>query len=235
MENKKNEEAISKKEFKYELIIHSIYSIILLFICGWDRIINIPTFPKNFLFLTQICLYSNMIYYLFGLYKNIRQQVTISKSSKFLLLFNFNFTISFVVFIMYWSMLFLDKATLYKKETKIKVPTFLNILLHGGIFTGNIFNIIFINTKKKYTYIRIKFYLFFTIFYISALYISKIIFGIKIYPFIYGNAFKFLLISITSFIICLIGHFIYVFITKQKEEKNSEKNYEEFELEKKSI
>ena len=112
MENKKNKEEISKKEFKYELIIHSIYSIILLFICGWDRIINIPTFPKNFLFLTQICLYSNMIYYLFGLYKNIRQQVTISKSSKFLLLFNFNFTISFVVFIMYWSMLFLDKATL---------------------------------------------------------------------------------------------------------------------------
>ena len=232
MDNKNKEKIITKKEIKNEIIIHSIISIILLFICGWDRIINIPKFPKNFLFLTQICLYSNMIYYLFGLYKNMIQQVTISKNSKFLLLFNFNFSVSFVVFIMYWSMLFLDKATLYKKETKIKVPASLNILLHGGIFTTNIFNILFSNTEKKYIYIKIIFYLFFTIFYISALYISKIIFGIKIYPFIYGNTLKFLLISITSFIICLIGHFIYVFITKQKEEKKNEKNYEEFELEK---
>ena len=232
MKNKKNEETESKKEIKNELIIHSITSIILLFICGWDRIINIPKFPKNFMFLTQICLYSNMIYYLFGLYKNMRQKVTISTSSKLLLLFNFNFTVSFVVFIMYWSMLFLDKATLYKKETKIKVPTLLNFLLHGGIFTTNIFSIIFMKAKMKYIYIKIIFYLFFIIFYESALYMSKIIFGIKIYPFIYGNAFKFLLISFTSFIICSIGHFIYVFITKQKEEKKNDKNYEEFELEK---
>ena len=215
---------------RIELIIHSIILIILLIICGWDRKVNIPKFPKNFLFLTQICLYTNIVYYSIGSYNNIKQQMTVNKNTKLLLLFNFNFCVSFVVFIMYWSLLFIDKTNLYRKDSKIQVPALLNMLLHGGVFTSNLVEIFFVNKRSKKPYINIIFYFFFTFIYLSLLYILKIFFDIKVYPFIYGNFLKFLLISLVSVIICLIGHYVYIFITKQKNEKNDKNNYEEFEL-----
>ena len=230
MEKKDKQEIISKKKIKNELIIHIIILIVLLFICGWDRVVNIPKFPKNFLFLTQICLYTNISYYIINLYHNLKKENAIDINSKLLFFLNFNFSISFVVFIMYWSMIILDKTTLYKKETKVKVPTFLNMLLHGGIFAANLFEIFFMNKRKKFSYIKIVFYFFFTIIYIGILYISKILFNIKVYPFIYGNALKFLLIIGSSFITCLIGHYIYIFFTQQKIENKKENNYEELEL-----
>ena len=230
MEKKNKKEILSKKKIKKELIIHIIILIILLFICGWDRVVNIPRFPKNFLFLTQMCLYTNIIYYIINLYHNLKKQNSIDINFNLLFFLNFNFSISFVVFIMYWSMIFLDKTTLYKKETKVQVPTILNMLLHGGIFIANLFEIFFMNKIKKFSYIKIVFYFFFTIIYIGILYISKILFNIKVYPFIYGNALKFLLITFASFIMCLIGHYIYIFLTKQKIENTKENNYEEFEL-----
>ena len=230
MEKKDKKEIIPKKKIKNELIIHIMILIILLFICGWDRVINIPRFPKNFLFLTQICLYTNIIYYIINLYHNLKKQNALDINSNLLFFLNFNFSISFVVFIMYWSMIILDKTTLYKKETKVKVPTFLNMLLHGGIFTANLFEIFFMNKRKKFSYIKIVFYFFFTIIYIGILYISKILFNIKVYPFIYGNVLKFLIIIFASFITCLVGHYIYIFLTKKKIENKNENNYEEFEL-----
>lgn len=228
----KNEQKESRKKLRNELIIHSTIMLILFIICVWDRKVNIPKFPKNFLFLTQICLYTNIIYYSFCIYNNIKEKTTVNKNTKLLLLFNFNFCVSFVVFVMYWSMLFLDKATLYKKETKIKVPTLLNLLLHGGVFTANLSELFIVNKNKNKPYISIIFYFCFTVFYVGLLYLLKIFFEIKIYPFIYGNIFKFLLISSSSFIICLIGHYIYILISKQKENKKDENDYEEFELSK---
>ena len=231
MESKdKNEEVIYKKKLRIELIIHSIILIILLIICGWDRKVNIPKFPKNFLFLTQICLYTNIVYYSIGSYNNIKQQMTVNKNTKLLMLFNFNFCVSFVVFIMYWSLLFIDKTNLYRKDSKIQVPALLNMLLHGGVFTSNLVEIFFVNKRSKKPYISVIFYFFFTFIYLSFLYILKIFFDIKVYPFIYGNFLKFLLISLVSVIICLIGHYVYIFMTKQKDEKNDKNNYEEFEL-----
>ena len=156
--------------------------------------------------------------------------MTVNKNTKLLLLFNFNFCVSFVVFIMYWSLLFIDKTNLYRKDSKIQVPSLLNMLLHGGVFTSNLVEIFFVNKRSKKPYISIIFYFFFTFIYLSLLYILKIFFDIKVYPFIYGNFLKFLLISLVSVIICLIGHYVYIFITKQKDEKNDKNNYEEFEL-----
>ena len=233
MESKNEKDEMSlKKKLRKELILHFIIMIILFIICMWDRSVNIPKFPKNFLFLTQICLYSNMIYYFLYIYYIIKEPEAINEKQKLLLLFNFNFCVSFVVFVMYWSMIFLDKTTLYKKDNIITVPTFLNILLHGGVFIVNLFELFYDIKNKKLPYIRISFYFFFTIFYVGLLYISKILFEIKVYPFIYGNFLRFLLVSASSFIICLIGHYIYILITKRKDNINEEHGYEKFELNK---
>ena len=231
MENKRDEKIKMKKYIRNEIIIHSIILIILFIICLWDRHINIPHFPKNFLYLTQICLYLNMIFYILSLFYNIKFQSFITKISQLSLLFNFNFCISFVVFIMYWSMLLLDKGTLYKKEAEIKVPSILNFLLHGGVFIVNLIELYLMKEKvKKMNYIKLIFYLIFTLSYIGILYALKIFFNIKIYPFIYGSFIKFVIITFASFPVCIIGHFIYFFSTRQIIEKKEKKNYEEFEL-----
>lgn len=221
--NKKTKTIIST-----ELIIHILILFILFIICIWDRIVNIPVFPKNFLFLTQIDLYSNIIYYSLYLYfKNIKKKKI---PKKLQLLFNFNFCVSFCVFIMYWSMFLFDKETLYKKETKKMVPTVLNILLHGGVFICNLSLILLIERKKKIEYIKNWFFLLFSIGYIGILYLLNLLCDIRVYPFIYGSQYKFLLICISSFIVCLIGHYIYIFITKKKREKNKENNYQDLEM-----
>ena len=204
MENKdKNEEMTYKKKLRIELIIHSIILIILLIICGWDRKVNIPKFPKNFLFLTQICLYTNIVYYSISSYNNIKQQMTINKNTKLLFLFNFNFCVSFVVFIMYWSLLFIDKTNLYRKDSKIQVPALLNMLLHGGVFIANLFEIFLIIRQQKVSYVKTLFFLIFTVVYVGILYLVKLLFNIRIYPFIYGSIFKFIFVVCSAFVVCL--------------------------------
>ena len=226
------DENIKKKALRKEIMIYFLIEIILCIICIWDRIVDIPRFPKCFLFLTQIDLYSNMIYYLLILYHIFNDQT--NKKKKLFYFFNFNFCVSFVVFTMYWSMLLLDKKTLYKNDKeKIVVPTVLNLLLHGGVFAFNLF-VVFFNRKKKEKekskYVNINFYLFFTIFYIGMLYLVKNWFNIKVYPFIYGSFVKFIIISICGFITCLIGHYIFVFLTKVQTTINDEKKYKQFEM-----
>ena len=112
------EENIKKNKIRKELMIYFLIEVILCIICIWDRIIDIPRFPKCFLFLTQIDLYCNMIYYSLNIY-NIFNNNDSKKKEKFHYFFNFNFCVSFVVFAMYWPMLLLDKKTLYKNDKEI--------------------------------------------------------------------------------------------------------------------
>ena len=223
-----NEENNNKKIFKIEFILHIFISSFLSIICVWDRIVNIPKFPKNFLFLTQIDLYLNMIYYFICLYYNITKKIEIKE--KYQLFYNFNFCLSFVVFIMYWSMFLFDRETLYKKNSQYIAPIFLNILLHGGVFIVNLLEIFFIKKRIKISYFRTWFFLFFTVVYIGILYLVKLLFNIKVYPFIYGSIFKFIIVTFSGFIVCLIGNFIYAFILKKKNSKNKEKDFEELEM-----
>ena len=131
---------------------------------------------------------------------------------------------------MYWLMFLFDKETLYKKETKKMVPTALNMLLHGGVFICNFISILLVDKKEKKEYITNWFFLLFSIAYLGILYLLNLLCGIRVYPFIYGSKFKFLLICISSFIVSLIGHYIYIFITKIKMEKSKENNYQELEM-----
>ena len=223
-----NKDKTKEKKLRKEFIIYFIVEIILIMICVWDRVVNIPKFPKCLLYLTQIDLYINMIYYLLRLYYNFQN---IESKGHYQLFFNFNFCISFVVFIMYWPMFFFDRKTLYRNDKEITVPTLLNLLLHGGVFINNLFELLFTFKKRKnYSYINIWFYFCFTILYVGILYIIKIIFNIKVYPFIYGSLIKFIVISLLGFISCLIGHYLYIFLTKKQKQKSKEKDYEQFEM-----
>ena len=228
IENENEEEINKKKAFRKEFFGHISISAFLFIICIWDRIVNIPRFPKNFLFLTQIDLYINMIYYSLCIYYNLASKK--GAKGKYQLLFNFNFCVSFVVFIMYWSMFIFDRETLYKKDTKLMVPTSLNMSLHGGVFFANLFEQFYFNKRNNPSYVKIWFYLAFTICYIGILYLAKMLFDIRVYPFIYGSLFKFIFICLSAFAVCLVGHCIYNFMTRESAPKSKEKNFQQFEL-----
>ena len=227
MEKQKDKEEMKNKNIlNKEFILNISISSNLLIICIWDRKVNIPRFPKNFLFLTQIDLYLNMIYYFICLFFNIKKKKI---KEKYQIFFNFNVCISFVVFIMYWSMLIFDSKTLYK-NTEVKVPFSLNLLLHGGIFIANLLKLILTNQTLNNTYIKMEYFLFCTVSYVGILYLAKMILDIKVYPFIYGSISKFFLVVISAFIVCLIGNLIYIKIKKEKEKIKKEQNYEELEM-----
>lgn len=200
-----------KKNTKKALCSHLIIFFILSGINIWDRLNNLPRFPYNFLYLTQINLYIDTIYFLLCLFIDIAK-----KDSKkyYHQLFNFCFTLSFIVFIMYWSMFFIKKDTLYKEGLQ---PNFiLAVLLHGGVFIFNLLEQIFIQKRKSPKYCNPIIYFVFTILYIGGLSLLYYLFDIRVYPFIYGSFLSFFIVCIGGILTSLLGHKIYTILSKPK-------------------
>ena len=227
----KNEKQINKNKNNNNFIrslFHHLILLYLILICIWDRIENVPKFPYNFLYLTQIDLYINIIYYFLICLKEQKKEKNLKKSyEKF---FNFCFSFSFNAFIMFWLIFINNKKNLFK--IKIKFSFFLIFNLHGGIFLINLIEAIFLNKRNKPKTINLFFYFFFAVIYPFFLRFIYFKFGIKSYPFITKNFFLVFGIVFISLLMCLIGHFIYVFISKEKEEEkeNNEKKEELIEI-----
>ena len=210
---------------KKEIIGHTAILIILSVICLWDRIVNIPKFPKNFLFLTQIDLYLSMLYYTISLIGELKNKNPKKQYQKF---FNFIFCVSFLVCVMFWAMFFLARNTIYSEKNKKEIaPLPLNILLHGGVFTLNLLEQVIINPRIKPTYFKFFNYFLFELVYLGTLYFVKFVFQIKIYPFIYGGLLKLLIVAVAGFLVCFIGHLLYYWLTsKNRKIELSEKGKE---------
>ena len=92
-----------------KIISHIILESFLLGICIWDRIVNIPKYPYNFFYMTQIDLYLHMTYFALIIFEDIKYGNSFLAYQQF---FNFCFSISFLCFVMYWGMiLFTAKST----------------------------------------------------------------------------------------------------------------------------
>ena len=213
MENKKNSN-------KFSLISHFLILIFLISICIWDRITNVPKFPYNFIYLTQIDLYINIIYYTLILIQDFKQKNTKKILNKF---FNFCFSFSFNAFVMFWLIYLTNSKNLYKK--KYKLNFILVFFLHGGVFIINFLEATIINKRKKTQTISLFYYFFLAVIYPFFLRFIYFNYGIKSYPFITKNFYYVFLIVFFSFLVCVFGHFFYVFISNfnvENEEKENE-------------
>lgn len=200
---------------KYTTYFHIIILIFLISICIWDRIINIPKFPFNFFYVTQIDLYINIIYYILIIivdFNNLNPKLHYQK------FFNFNFSLSFLVTIMFWGMLFIDKRTLYKRG--IHIPFSLTFCLHGGVFIINICEQLFFCQRRNPKYCSIKLYFIITLIYTFTIKLLYDLFEIKTYPFAFKSIKLMIGINFIGFITCVIGHYIYKFLSKQKKSLN---------------
>ena len=200
---------------KYTTYFHIIILIFLISICIWDRIINIPKFPFNFFYVTQIDLYINIIYYILIIivdFNNLNPKLHYQK------FFNFNFSLSFLVTIMFWGMLFIDKRTLYKRG--IHIPFSLIFCLHGGVFIINICEQLFFCQRRNPKYCSIKLYFIINLIYKFIIKLLYDLFEIKTYPFAFKSIKLMIGINFIGFITCVIGHYIYKFLSKQKKSLN---------------
>lgn len=200
---------------KYTTYFHIIILIFLISICIWDRIINIPKFPFNFFYVTQIDLYINIIYYILIIivdFNNLNPKLHYQK------FFNFNFSLSFLVTIMFWGMLIIDKRTLYKRG--IHIPFSLTFCLHGGVFIINICEQLFFCQRRNPKYCSIKLYFIITLIYTFTIKLLYDLFEIKTYPFAFKSIKLMIGINFIGFITCVIGHYIYKFLSKQKKSLN---------------
>ena len=200
---------------KYTTYFHIIILIFLISICIWDRIINIPKFPFNFFYVTQIDLYINIIYYILIIivdFNNLNPKLHYQK------FFNFNFSLSFLVTIMFWGMLFIDKRTLYKRG--IHIPFSLIFCLHGGVFIINICEQLFFCQRRNPKYCSIKLYFIITLIYTFTIKLLYDLFEINTYPFAFKSIKLMIGINFIGFITCVIGHYIYKFLSKQKKSLN---------------
>jgi len=200
---------------KYTTYFHIIILIFLISICIWDRIINIPKFPFNFFYVTQIDLYINIIYYILIIivdFNNLNPKLHYQK------FFNFNFSLSFLVTIMFWGMLIIDKRTLYKRG--IHIPFSLIFCLHGGVFIINICEQLFFCQRRNPKYCSIKLYFIITLIYTFTIKLLYDLFEIKTYPFAFKSIKLMIGINFIGFITCVIGHYIYKFLSKQKKSLN---------------
>ncbi len=202
---------------KYTIYFHIIILIFLVSICIWDRIVNIPKFPFNFFYVTQLDLYINIIYYILIIKIDLSNLNPILHYQK---LFNFNFSLSFLVTIMFWLMLFIDKRTLYKSG--IHIPFTLTFCLHGGVFIVNICEQLLICQRKNPKYCSIKLYFIITLIYTITIKLIYDLFEIKTYPFAFKSIKLMICVNFIGFITCVIGHYIYLFLSKKKKSSNEE-------------
>lgn len=198
-------------------ISHIIIQTFLTVICIWDRYLNIPRYPRNFLYITQLDLYLHMIYFTIMLYIELIKK---NKASHLHCetLFNFNFALSFLAFVMFWGMFFVDPQTLYKKG--VSIPLGLNASLHGGVFVTSFVEQMFINKRiNPSNYVNKLFYLGFVIIYTLLLKCVYLFWNITIYPFANRSNVMLIGVNIVAFGVTLIGHSIYVRLTRGKNKR----------------
>lgn len=198
-------------------LFHIIIAIVLILICIWDRIVNIPKFPYCFLYNTQIDLYVNMLYYIL---------ISINNKRSYDKLFNFCFTNSFLAFVMYWSLFIINPSSLYKKG--ISVPLLLVFLLHGGIFIICLCEQLFINRRENPKYVNWIIYAIYDVIYGIILKVCYVQWKIKVYPFAYKSDWILVGVMMTSFIVVLLGQCIYwkLTIKRNKQELDNNKGKE---------
>lgn len=199
-------------------ISHIILESILLGICIWDRIVNIPKYPYNFFYMTQIDLYLHIVYFALILFEDCRHGNSFLAYQQY---FNFCFSISFLCFVMYWGMIIFNPNTLYKKG--ITIPFLLNFGLHGGVFFINLCEQLLINQRRKPSYIKWYFNFIYTLLYTILLKSLYVFWTIKVYPFAYKSNLLLICVNLAGFGVSMVGHYLYVYLTNLsclfKEEK----------------
>ncbi|MCQ2817956.1 MAG: androgen-induced gene 1 family protein [archaeon] len=204
-----------------QIIYHSIVSILDIIAVIWDRIVGIPKFPKNFLYMTQNLLYLHTIYFISSLYHDLKHKNSTNYNQK---LYNLVLIIGFFTIVMYWPIYITNRDSVISK--RFYVPFILNFYLHAfGPILCFCEQLIF-NKRKTKEHLSVIFFICLLLGYNGILSLLYVYFKIKVYPYIYSGPKMFLITVLGNLISGLIGHYIYVWSSKIDEKTEKDKNKE---------
>jgi hypothetical protein len=200
----------------------AIYYIIISFIHFFMHYWSTNIFPnsgfKRFLYLTNMSFYLNMIYYVWmlltdhGLFHNSK---LFSKDTE-AAYFKFSYSLSFVVFLMYWGMVIFSNALINAGNP---LPIVFDLFMHGANYVLNLLEILFVNHKEDSKRMSYSFYIVFCIFYAGVLQCVYLIYGQALYPFVKDVSFiGFIIICLIAFSLMMIGDLSYKFVHYFKRE-----------------
>lgn len=203
----------SQREQKKNKIYHTTCVLMFLGFFILDRLPGERGFFRNCLFLTFINFQMCWAYFLAALLIDFEIFPKLLKKNGLDKMFNFCFALSFTAGVMYWLMYFQDKNSIL--DGKDDMPIVQNIFMHGGNFLLCVSEQVFINTRKTKNHISLYFIFSFFITYISLLKGVFYFTGLAIYPFVNERFVIFTITCIFAAIICLIGHYVYKFLSSK--------------------
>ena len=162
---------------------------------------------KSLIYLSNINLYSNLIYTSLMFYSCVihpNHFITIDKIQNYF--YKFNFCFSFTVLCIYWAIVSIDVNLVLKRS----IPIALDLFLHGGIFCLLLFEHYFISRKRFTKKIGLKFFIYFYIAYSFTLFNIYYLFGVTLYPLINQiDLIEYFILTLISFFISAISTLIY--------------------------
>ncbi len=211
-------------------IFYPIAFIVTLSFAIWDRMDSNFNFFQNLLFLTMISLHMNLVYLKLSIMKEFR--LLKLDDWYFDRFFNFNFSITFFICVMFWGMHFNDPKALIIDG--VSIPLVLNLFIHGGTFVVNLIDKILIKKRNNKNIIHWISYVIFTGWYLILAELIYHVVGYEIYPFLaVAGIIEVSVIFLIANALSLIGHFTYRLLTKVDEQCDELIEEKETELESK--
>lgn len=183
----------------YYLAVTSLH----LFMLKWhDHLYPNPYYQKV-CWLTMMSFFINLIYYSYMLMASlgiIKRKLNKLEDSYF----KMAFCISFVVFLLFWTIMAVDRNMLLNPEDN--TPTILNIFTHGGNFVLNIFEHIVVKPRPNASNINTMFFLGFLLTYSACLKIIFYLTGFAAYPFVEkAPLLHYMIINIVGLLMVALG------------------------------
>jgi hypothetical protein len=210
---------MSQKLKFMKITYYALAVLVHLFFINWLHLIFPMPLLKRFAYLTSQSLYINTAYYTSMLLVNLK---FISFNRNFELgFFKFCYVLSFVVFVQYWGLVFIQPQLLIRKD--IVIPFTLDLFLHGANFVLNLVESKIINPRENYN-IHFIFYVLYCIGYGLTLKAVFTLLDWAIYPFVAASHLQYVIILTMGLGLVLLGDLSYTKLTHKHAKKLEEKH-----------
>jgi hypothetical protein len=209
----------------FRIVYYSIMVILHLHVDNVSRTLyKHLSLLQHFSFNTNMSFYLNQFYFMYVLLIHLPFGNKL-KNSKILEVYSkLSFSISFLVFSIYWAMIAINPSLILSDHKNRLLPLQYDLFLHGANFIFNLIEHLYIfpksNTKKIGFFILTSFYTL----YLTYLMILFYVFEVVTYPLIgMMNFYQFVILLLSAVVLSNTGSWIYGLLTKyEKNEKTKQ-------------
>lgn len=211
----------TKKPICFPLIVYYII-IVSLHIFAVNGIVNLmkDNLLLHICYITNISMYLNFFTYALHLLYECRLIPNVFEKQWMKNYFQIAYSISFIVFILFWGMRFFNPKLLHKsgsEDDKLEIEASLNIVLHGGNYLFNFIEHTFIHTGEINKGVGFLFYFTFSSIYFGLIYILYLSIGFEVYGFLSENWYTIIIVVFVGCLLVMSGDLVYKITTYSKD------------------